>query len=36
LLTARGLLIGGNDMQFGAIALANGRTLVTHNVAEFR
>jgi tRNA(fMet)-specific endonuclease VapC len=34
-LTARGLLIGGNDMQIAAIALANGCSLVTHNVAEF-
>lgn len=34
-LTARGLLIGGNDMLIAAIALANGCTLVTHNTAEF-
>lgn len=34
-LTVRGLLIGGNDMQIAAIALANGCTLVTHNTAEF-
>lgn len=34
-LTARGLLIGGNDMLIAAIALAKGCTLVTHNTAEF-
>ena len=34
-LTARGLLIGGNDMLIAAIALTNGCTLVTHNTAEF-
>lgn len=34
-LTARGLMIGGNDLQIAAIALANRCTLVTHNVAEF-
>lgn len=34
-LTARGLLIGGNDMLIAAIALAHGCTLVTHNTAEF-
>jgi tRNA(fMet)-specific endonuclease VapC len=35
-LTARGMLIGGNDMMIAAIALSNGCTLVTHNTAEFR
>jgi len=34
-LTARGLIIGGNDMQIAAIALATGCTLVTHNTKEF-
>jgi len=34
-LTARGLLIGGNDMLIAAIALTKGCTLVTHNTAEF-
>ena len=35
-LTARGTLIGPNDMPIAAIARANGLTLVTHNTAEFR
>jgi tRNA(fMet)-specific endonuclease VapC len=34
-LTARGLIIGGNDLLVAAIALASGCTLVTHNTAEF-
>jgi tRNA(fMet)-specific endonuclease VapC len=34
-LTARGLLIGGNDMMIAAIALASGCTLVINNSAEF-
>jgi tRNA(fMet)-specific endonuclease VapC len=34
-LTARGLMIGGNDLLIAAIALANGCTLVTHNTTEF-
>jgi tRNA(fMet)-specific endonuclease VapC len=34
-LTARGLMIGGNDLLIAAIAKANGCTLVTHNTAEF-
>jgi tRNA(fMet)-specific endonuclease VapC len=34
-LTARGLLIGPNDLLIAAIARANGLTLVTHNTAEF-
>jgi tRNA(fMet)-specific endonuclease VapC len=34
-LESAGQLIGPLDMQIAAIALANGCTLVTHNVAEF-
>jgi tRNA(fMet)-specific endonuclease VapC len=34
-LTARGQLIGPNDLLIAAIALANGLTLVTHNTREF-
>ena len=34
-LTAKGTLIGPNDILIAAIALANGLTLVTHNTAEF-
>jgi tRNA(fMet)-specific endonuclease VapC len=34
-LTARGLMIGGNDLQIAAIARTNGLTLVTHNITEF-
>lgn len=34
-LATEGLLIGGNDMQIAAIALANNLVLVTHNTAEF-
>jgi tRNA(fMet)-specific endonuclease VapC len=34
-LTARGQMIGSNDLQIAAIARVNGFTLVTHNVAEF-
>ena len=34
-LTARGMLIGPNDLMIAAIALANGLTLVTHNTTEF-
>jgi tRNA(fMet)-specific endonuclease VapC len=33
--TARGLIIGPNDLLIAAIAVANGLTLVTHNTAEF-
>jgi tRNA(fMet)-specific endonuclease VapC len=34
-LTARGALIGPNDLMIAAIALANGLILVTHNTTEF-
>jgi tRNA(fMet)-specific endonuclease VapC len=34
-LTNLGRIIGSNDLQIAAIALANGLTLVTHNTAEF-
>lgn len=34
-LQRRGQLIGGNDMQIAAIALAHGLILVTHNTREF-
>ena len=34
-LTAKGTLIGPNDILIAAIALANGLTLVTHNTGEF-
>jgi tRNA(fMet)-specific endonuclease VapC len=34
-LTARGQLIGPNDMMIAAICLANDATLVTSNVSEF-
>lgn len=34
-LTARGLLIGDNDLLIAAIARANGLILVTNNTAEF-
>lgn len=34
-LSARGLLIGPNDMLIAATALANDLILVTHNTAEF-
>jgi tRNA(fMet)-specific endonuclease VapC len=34
-LTLRGCLIGPNDLLIAAIALAQGLTLVTHNVSEF-
>jgi tRNA(fMet)-specific endonuclease VapC len=34
-LTARGLLIGPNDLLIAATALANDLILVTHNTAEF-
>lgn len=35
-LAGRGTPIGPFDLQIAAIALANGLTLVTHNVAEFQ
>jgi tRNA(fMet)-specific endonuclease VapC len=35
-LESVGMLIGPYDMQIAAIALANGCTLVTHNITEFR
>jgi tRNA(fMet)-specific endonuclease VapC len=35
-LTARGLMIGGNDLWIAAIAKANGCTVITHNTTEFR
>jgi tRNA(fMet)-specific endonuclease VapC len=34
-LAAAGAPIGPYDLQIGAIALANGLTLVTHNTREF-
>lgn len=34
-LTARGIVIGSNDMLIAATALANGGILVTHNTREF-
>jgi tRNA(fMet)-specific endonuclease VapC len=34
-LSARGLLIGPNDLLIAAIALANNLILVTHNTTEF-
>ena len=35
-LETRGTPIGPYDLQIAAIALANGCTVVTHNLAEFR
>ena len=34
-LTAKGQVIGPNDMMIASIALANGITLVSHNTSEF-
>jgi tRNA(fMet)-specific endonuclease VapC len=34
-LQRQGQMIGPNDLLIAAICLANGLTLVTHNVAEF-
>jgi tRNA(fMet)-specific endonuclease VapC len=34
-LTAKGMMIGPNDLLIAAIALSNGLSLVTHNTAEF-
>lgn len=34
-LTARGMVIGPNDLMIAAIAVPNGLTLVTHHTAEF-
>ena len=34
-LTAKGNLIGANDLMIAAIAIANKATLITHNTAEF-
>lgn len=34
-LTAKGNLIGANDLMIAAIAVANKATLITHNTAEF-
>ena len=34
-LTAKGNLIGANDLMIAAIARANNATLVTHNTSEF-
>ncbi len=34
-LERAGKLIGGNDLLIASIALANGLTLVSHNVSEF-
>ena len=35
-LERSGTMIGANDLMIGAIALANGLTLVTHNLNEFK
>ncbi|WP_071190709.1 type II toxin-antitoxin system VapC family toxin [Trichormus sp. NMC-1] len=34
-LSAKGIMIGSNDLQIAAIAMANNLILVTHNVKEF-
>jgi tRNA(fMet)-specific endonuclease VapC len=34
-LTAKGIMIGPNDLLIAAIALSNGLSVVTHNTAEF-
>lgn len=34
-LEMKGMPIGGYDLQIAAIAVANGLTLITHNVREF-
>ncbi|MEA5531097.1 type II toxin-antitoxin system VapC family toxin [Dolichospermum sp. UHCC 0684] len=34
-LSARGIIIGANDLQIAAIAMVNNLILVTHNVREF-
>jgi len=34
-LASQGTMIGPNDLLIASIALAQGLTLVTHNVAEF-
>lgn len=34
-LSAKGTIIGSNDLQIAAIAMANDLILVTHNVREF-
>ena len=35
-LERSGTMIGANDLMIGAIAMANGLTVVTHNVNEFK
>jgi len=35
ILSSNGVVIGPNDMMIAAIVLANGGTLITHNVGEF-
>ena len=35
-LEKQGMLIGPNDLLIASVALANGLTLVTHNVEEFK
>ena len=35
ILSSTGVIIGPNDMMIAAIVLANGGTLITHNVGEF-
>ena len=34
-LSAKGIIIGANDLQIAAIAMVNNLILVTHNVREF-
>ncbi|MDD1418204.1 type II toxin-antitoxin system VapC family toxin [Dolichospermum sp. ST_sed1] len=34
-LSSKGIMIGSNDLQIAAIAMANNLILVTHNVKEF-
>ena len=35
ILSSNGVIIGPNDMMIAATVLANGGTLITHNVGEF-
>ena len=35
ILSSNGVIIGPNDMMIAAAVLANGGTLITHNVGEF-
>lgn len=34
-LSAKGIIIGANDLQIAAIAMVNNLILVTHNIGEF-